>query len=67
MFSVSVLKQMRAKYRTMETKDLEDLLDRQKSLLNLFTDIPYLTRTKQKIKMIEDELKSRNIDNTNQI
>ena len=47
----------------MQTSDLKDLLDRQKRLLNFSSDLSYLTRYQQKIKMIEDELKSREKEN----
>ena len=63
MLPLTVEAKMRAKYRTMQTSDLKDLLDRQKRLLNFSSDLSYLTRYQQKIKMIEDELKSREKEN----
>ncbi len=63
MLPLTVLKHKRAKYRVMKTKDLEDLLAHEKRSLKLQKQSVGLTSTEQKIIMIEEELKNREINN----
>lgn len=62
MLPLTVLKHLRSVYRTMKTSALQDLLSRQKQILNSHTySEEDLNKNSgyQKIKMIEEELKIR--------
>ena len=62
MLPLTILKKLRVSYRTMKTKDLQNLLDDQKrrlQLIGISKNCNISDPIVQKIQMIEEELKNR--------